>query len=177
MKVRKAKKRFEPMPETIRKRNDLNNTQLMLLSRVRSVSEEEVSFLSSQLSSKKHRNGFYDPLEVSQELGVSRSSIEHYIHCYLRVVRREGEMAKEFSIRKRKSNYDESPLERTPSGFFRWASPKIILFCILAPTRVAGNNDRLREIRNNLKEMLEVELGKKSKIKSFEQTHSWETNR
>lgn len=184
MKVRKAKKRFEPKPKIQPKRNDLNTQQMGILSKVQQAGEPLIQSFEIMLGElgieelQKAPNSFWDPGIVSLELGISLPTMDNYIHHYLRVIRRTEEEAKDFTLRKRASESQESPLGETPSGYFRWVNTRVLLFIVAGITKVPVEATILRGIRERINKELGIQLGGSMKIPSFEtQVHTFEVRK
>lgn len=184
MKVRKAKKRFEPKPKIQPKRNDLNTQQMGILDKIKEAPDSLIQAFEDlvvQLNLdglEKAENGSWDPGIVSLKLGISLPTMDNYIHHYLRVIRRPDETAKDYTLRKRASEFEESPLEETPAGFYRWMNSRMFLFVVAAVTKVNQQAETLRTLRETVKADLGIPLGEARRIPSFEtQVHTFEVTK
>lgn len=165
MKIRRPIQRKAVPPKTKPKRLDLNPRQQALLRKIEGLSQEEVASFEAQVVSRGNwylgptyvcpeGDRYYHPTEVALYLGWSAATVENYTDRYLRLVRREGETAKEFRARKAKADRADAPLvsrlkhEVDAEGAYRLISPRVLMFVVLAPTQVRGEHrDFIRELR------------------------------
>ena len=187
MKVRKAKRSFEPKPKIQPKRNDLNSQQMAILSRVIQAPEslvEKFEVMVRELGVdglEKSENGLWHPNRVAYLVGISPNSVEMYTYYYLRVIRRTDENATSFRLRKNTFVSDECPFDLSmPEGnpIYRWLSSRVFLFICAAMTGTRSYNDNsvnMRTIREKISGELGIPLGEKRKIPKHEtQVHTFE---
>lgn len=186
MKVRKAKRSFEPKPKLQPKRNDLNSQQMAILSRVSKAPEsliEKFEVMIGELGVEgleKSENGLWHPHKVAYLMGISSNSVEMYMYYYLRVIRRTDETAIAFRTRKNNLVSEECPFDyNMPEGspIYRWLSSRVFLFICAAMTGTRGYNDNsvnMRIIREKVSDELGIPLGEKRKIPRHEtQVHTF----
>lgn len=163
MKIRRPIQRKAVPPKTKPKRLDLNPRQQALLRKIEGLPREEIVSFEAQVVSRGnwylgptyvcpegHR--YYHPTEVALYLGWSAATVENYTDRFLRLVRREGETAKEFRARKGKADRADAPLvsrfKHEVEGTYRLISARVLMFIVLAPTQVRGEHrDFIRELR------------------------------
>ena len=189
MKVRRPIQRKVEEPKTKPKRLDLNPRQLMLQGKVAALPVEEVrSFESKAIAhgpwllrpayTSPEGDNYYHPEEVALYLGWSSATVDNYTDRFLRIVRREGESAKEFRARKAKARRPEAPLvEDLPDlqplteDVFRLISARVLMFIVLAPAQVKGHHrDFIRELRG----MSTLRPGRAQKIGATSPVTRWE---
>lgn len=178
MKIKRVNKIQQQTQDTQSKRLDLNPNQRTLLSHIQQLPTDVIRLFLQEVYTHYPDlplsiNNFYDPMEMGTHLGISKPTIDLYTHLYLRVVKRTGETAIEYTQRKKDFNSEESPLQRTSSGYFRLVNPRILLFSIMAPARVTGKNTKLKQLRQTLTHKLGVQIGHPTVINSTEQTRQW----
>jgi len=187
MKVRKAKKRFEPKPKIQPKRNDINSIQRVILNKVQGGPDglvdkfEELLKGLGQEGLEKAPNGFWHPHTIAYKMGMSPNTVENYIYYYLRVIRRTDENAAEFRQRKYSCNSEECPLDMEMENgkpIYRWVSSRVFLWIcagITRPGKTWTNAHNLASIRESIKEELGLPLGETEKIPSYEtQVHTFQ---
>lgn len=176
MKVRKAKKRFEPKPKLQPKRVDINTHQRTVLDVVYKAEETVLTGFETLLGEvlggalQKSPTGFWNPESCAYHLGVSPASFENYIMHYLRVVRRTDESAKDYRLRKRSVFTEESPESQSVKPMGRTINTRILLWCVIGPTKTGDHEKGHKhlELREKIVETLGLELGSKRKIKKHE---------
>jgi len=180
MKVRKAKKRFEPKPKIQPKRNDINSIQRVILNKVQGGPEglvgkfEELIKGLGQERLEKSENGFWHPQTIANSMGMSSNTVENYIYYYLRVIRRTDESAAEFRQRKYSCNSNECPLDmKMENGkpIYRWVSSRVFLWIcagITRPGKTWPNAHNLASIRESIQEELGLPIGGTEKIPKHE---------
>jgi hypothetical protein len=194
MRLKKPKRRFDVPAQTKPKRTDLNETQKRLLKRVLSLRGADV--LQAELrvmqggipgevlipNARKGATSFYDPKRVAAFLGWSKPTIERYMYLYLRIVRRPGESPADYRERKNAANPDSAPLvssfEHTGgdlSKVRRLLSSRILIFLVLAPAYLKGENRQaLRDLREEF-EGFGLKSGKAKKIGPSASVIRWVT--
>jgi hypothetical protein len=184
MKLRKPKRRVAIPAKVQAKRLDLNPAQRIVLRRIKEMPSEQVLLMEGMILSLSGTPyalvprfwsegvSFYDPRQVAGFLGWSHSTIERYMYCYLRIIRREGEAAKDYRLRKRASNPAEAPLIATinPIGHcapesHRLMSSRMLLFMVMGPTQVKGKDrEFIHQLRKRLTEAAHFSAAKAQRI-------------
>ncbi len=187
MKVRKAKKRFEPKPKIVSKRNDINSIQRVILNKILRGPDglverfEELIKGLGQEGLEKAPNGMWHPNTIARCMGMSSNTVENYIYYYLRVIRRTDENAAEFRKRKYSFNSEECPLDMEMEHgrpIYRWVSSRVFLWIcagITRPGKTWSNAHNLASIRESIVEQLGLPIGGTEKIPSYEtQVHTFQ---
>lgn len=190
MKVRKAKKRFEPKPKIQPKRNDINSIQRVILNKVQEVPDTLVDKFEELLKGlgqgglEKAPNGFWHPHTIASKMGISPSTVENYIYHYLRVIRRTDENAAQFRQRKYSCKSEECPLDmemKNGKPIYRWVSSRVFLWICAGITRPGNkfsNAHNLESIRESIKKELGLRLGYKMPIPKHDtQVHTFEVSK
>lgn len=192
-KFRKVRRRVEVPAVKKPKRTGLNLQQLALLERVQGLPPEEIlraeEVIHKALPGKQlgvtvlGRTTFYDPHNIAEFLGWSIPTVTRYLYAYLRIIRREGETAKEFRARCQAADPKPAPLLTTISNgadlgthpkTYRLVSTRILVWLALAPAYLKGDG---REVLRNLREELHAEgltTGKAKKIGANASVRAWE---
>jgi len=158
------------------KRVDINLRQRALLDKIQQAPEsllEPFEVLLGEVLGReltKCSEGFWNPRECSSHLGVSPQNFEKYIMHYLRVIRRTDESAVAYRERKRSVFTVESPENKTVKSMGRMISTRILLWCVMGPTRNSskGRGESHHKLRELVVEKLGVDTGSKMKIKKHD---------
>ncbi len=195
MKIKKAKKRIVPLPVKKPKRLDLNEHQLSLQRLISEISTEDLIFLEGEIhrflppgmlkSPLYFKRGlrFYGVQDVMAVTGLSKQTVDKYVDGYLRIVRREGESAGDFSNRRLLADRPDAPLlknlpevEIENKSETRLVSSRVLLFLILAPAQVKGDKPYLEALRKILPESSFLQAGKPTPIHKNSSVKTWEVS-
>lgn len=177
MRIQRAQKRIDAVPLTKPKRVDLNEAQLHLQRKLSELPEGDLSPLWGAILQAYPEllfslgGGKAGSPEVAKALGVSRATIDKYVYSYLRVVQREGESAAEFQLRK-------AQVRPTADAYLlqdgNWVlSPRMLIFLVLAPTQVRGDNPELKQLRKTLSESSLLVAGRPAPIHKNSNVTTW----
>lgn len=196
MRIKKTKKRLVLAPLLKPKRLDLNEHQLALHRLLSEISVGDLVFLEGEihrslppgvLESRAHfRKGlrYYTPGDILSATGLSKQTVDKYVHGFLRIVRREGESTAEFNKRKMLADRPDAPLlenlpevEGVDKFEVRLVSSRVLIFLILAPTQVRGAAaPALKQLRKLLSEASLLQAGRPRPIHQNSSVTSWEVS-
>ena len=190
MKLKKSQKRVESPPATKPKRLDLNSNQRRVLEKVLALSRSDLSDLmvevvkwggSFQPSFCSSQKFFYDPYYVASFLGISPATVDRYTDGFLRIVRREGESARDFRLRKQTFSSPDAPLVSEINSMvgvtpctYRLISDRIVIFVCLSTTSVRSPDKKLRGLQILLQDMTGISPAKARKIGPLESVRKWD---
>jgi hypothetical protein len=189
MRIQRAKKRVEEAPLLKPKRVDLNEAQLHLQREVSEISLPDLALLEGEvlrahesLKACSHSGSisFYKPSEIAQCLGLSKQTVEKYADGYLRIVRREQESLEEFRERKLKAHRLDAPVGVLPRADvpedFRVLSSRVLVFLVLAPTQVRGDNPNLKSLRETLSGISQLQACRSLPIHKNSGVTTWQVS-
>ncbi len=186
MKVRKAKRKFEPKPKVQPKRNDMNTLQMSIYNKVLQAPDSLIEDFDAMIGElgveglEKSKEGYWHPYTIAIKMGVSMGTVENYIYHYLRVIRRTDENAAQLRRRKYSFVSEECPLDmemKDGNPIYRWVSSRVFLFLCAAITRGTNHSsgDNLRKIRSKIPDRFGIPLGEPQKIPRHEtQVHTFQ---
>lgn len=188
MKLKQRPKKVRVLPDQKPKRLDLNSNHRRVLEKVESLSPEMVAEMVAEIEewggsltpSFSQDQPFYDPSYIASFLGLSLPTVERYTDGFVRIIRREGESAKDFKARKRTFHSPETPLlsrilaQNTSPRSYRLISARVLIFVCLSTTSVRSADKRLRDLQHSLQSMSGITPAKARKIGPLEAVRKWD---